>query len=285
MSNKYQLMLHALPILFLIGASRCLALQPMHDKISSKLDVMLCQAAWNADRLARLRRSWLSSVTRTPSIDAHVFMPAGAQEHQDDFKVTALHDWGGTQVDYQTAMSRAIVPCVSHAPAKYYAIMDDDVIVNVPALLAWVSQLSDTADALWGREGCCGIVYGGMLLMPEHTARAIADNIEDMVEHVTREATRRNFDSYKGAPFMVDHFFSLAVQKLGGAIHETSAIHEGLDLPWPASVVAEHHIHDKDFDKFIAGLSRSGSEQISNTSSSRISQVVDHRGVSHDLQL
>jgi len=216
-------------------------------------------------------------------------MPGSLMNHATNsnrLDIKFLDDWKGDVASFQTAMGAAIKPCIAHTSASYYAILDDDVIVHDKHLLAWIRDLNQkthwTQHALWGRRcphECIvsaayrtPVVCGGFMLMPSATAFAIARNFKAMHEytkHAAMEAKRMLKDRtnksecellllnefiYEAAPYNIDHFFSLAVSKLGGKVYTSSETHEGFILPWPAGVVSEHHVNDIDFKQFISGI-------------------------------
>lgn len=222
------------------------------------VDVMLCVPAFSIDRLNKLWNSWLEGAIHTPGIRAEIFMPRGTDTAKvlHSINVTLLDDWHGDKATFQAAMSKAIVPCAKKALSPhYYAVLDDDVRVEPVQLLAWLQQLQRPGHSqqheIWGRKGCCGIVYGGFLLMSGKTVNAIlGEDMNELMDFVTVMSS--GFVCYPGARFMVDHFFSLAVKfRLGGSVHETSRIQEGFTSTWAVAqdgpVVAQHHVKDQDF--------------------------------------
>lgn len=237
----------------------------------SEVDVMLCQSARSLERLQELRNTWLDAANVNPSIDIQVFMPitvnssvtssAGLVAVGSKLNVALLEGWEGTQGSFQESMTRSIIPCMKQQmTAKFYAIMDDDVAVDPQRLVEWVRSLPSKDHVVWGRQGCCGIVYGGMLLMPQKTAAAAAQNLNTMAVHVALEVHRKGFACYRETPFNLDHFFSIVAIKLGGSVVIAPQIQElkvwqkkmgNFSWPFPAGLVAVHHMNSEHFAALI----------------------------------
>eukprot|EP00928_Gymnodinium_smaydae_P020317 TRINITY_DN17855_c0_g1_i1.p1 TRINITY_DN17855_c0_g1~~TRINITY_DN17855_c0_g1_i1.p1 ORF type:complete len:680 (+),score=90.89 TRINITY_DN17855_c0_g1_i1:140-2041(+) len=227
----------------------------------ASVTVMLCQSAQSAERLRLLREAWLDDALRNERFASMVFVPRGAAIGEAGYglDVMELEDWHGDQNTFQAALSRAIVPCAAKASADFYAVLDDDVVLHPSRLLEWAHTLP-AEPAVWGREACCGIVYGGLMLVTESAVKHIVQDFEGIHAYVSTEVIRRNFVVYKPAPYNVDHFFPLAVQRIeGGVVHETDKIRD-LDTStsrsahscvFPSGVVALHHIKSEDFTAFI----------------------------------
>merc|ERR1719335_610445 len=96
-----------------------------------------------------------------------------------------------------------------------------------------------------------------MLLMPQKTAAAAAQQMNTMATQVALEVQRKGFACYTETPFNLDHFFSIVAVKLGGSVITAPQIQElkvwqttrgDLIWPFPAGLVALHHMNGQQFE-------------------------------------
>lgn len=254
--------------------------------VESNIDVMLCQSAHSMERLQELQKTWLDAANTNPSIGVQVFMPITVNTSRTsllgtELNIALLEGWTGTKGSFQESMARAIVPCMKQKPnASFYAIMDDDIVVDPGRLVEWVRSLPVKRHAVWGRQACCGIVFGGMLIMPWKTAAAAVQQMDTMVTHVAVEVKKRRFVCCKDTPFNLDHFFSIMVEKIGGSVVTAPQIQEfqewqrhagEITWPFPARLVALHHMNSERF----ATLSRIRLATRINNTTSNSTQVLN----------
>jgi len=261
------------------GSLRARVQQPI-AKRPPTIDLMICQSARSLEQLQLLRNAWIDEALTVPGIKVRVFVPSAESvrlantDHR--LGVTALSDWHGDVSSFQVGMSNALVPCEHGAPAaRFYAVMDDDMVVKPRELMNWALRQQSQADkesggfGLWGHEGCCTYVYGGMMLMTQRLVQWILSNRDAVTAAVTDEMVHHVNHSlmgiYDGVPYNIDHFFSIAARHAGGlqAVHGTRIVQDRVwdkaELcPWPQGVLVMHHIDEPDFEDFVKRTARGG---------------------------
>merc|ERR1719215_2541568 len=93
--------------------------------------------------------------------------------------------------------------------------------------------------------------------MPQHLAKNVVENMDRLFEEIRINANLRNLGVYKNTiGFNIDHFFSLAVQQLGGTLREVPEIGDmrpELDfnrgMP-PGEVAVLHHVNEKQLSTY-----------------------------------
>mmetsp|Transcript_112762 Transcript_112762/g.318996 ORF Transcript_112762/g.318996 Transcript_112762/m.318996 type:complete len:314 (+) Transcript_112762:46-987(+) len=246
------------------------------DPDSSRLptiNLLICQSARDFKQLRLLREAWIDEALDVAGIQIRVFMPRAFTSLMTGtdprLGVTALQDWYGDVSSFQIAMSNALATCEQHSPAaRFYAVMDDDMVVKPRELMNWALSQQGVADkesggfGVWGHEGCCNLVYGGMMLMTQHMVEWIVGNMDYFrslaTEKMLHHANRSLMGIYDGTSYNIDHFFPIAAVALGGvqAVRGTKIIQDQIWdnatlCPWPQDVLVVHHVRDADFRDFI----------------------------------
>mmetsp|Transcript_68133 Transcript_68133/g.193040 ORF Transcript_68133/g.193040 Transcript_68133/m.193040 type:complete len:329 (+) Transcript_68133:56-1042(+) len=253
------------------GEHRAAPAQPVASRMPT-LNLMVCQSALSLKQLALLRKAWIDEALTVPGIQVRVFVPSTIAKSltftDPQLGVTALSEWHGDVASFQTAMSNALVACEREGPAaRFYAVMDDDMVVKPRALMNWALKQQSVADmetggfGLWGHEGCCDLVYGGMMLMTRHLVEWIVGDMPYFralaVEKMLHHANHSLMGIYNGTPYNIDHFFPVATAMLGGvrAVRGTKIIQDQIWdnaklCPWPQDVLVVHHVGPSDFEDF-----------------------------------
>lgn len=226
--------------------------------------VMLCIPARSAYWLKLLRAAWLDNALRSPQIAAMVFIPENVElgDGGNGLDVMRLGHWIGDKGTFQGAFTGAIQPCMAKVSATWYAMLDDDVIIDPPQVLQLLRTFDPNRLILYGRKSeayCCNhILYGGFMLMGRNTAEKVVANMDAMYDQIAETAKWRRLGVYKGTHgFNIDHFFSIAVQLIHGTLREVEAIadmrpelEQNRGMP-RGSIAVLHHVKEADLIDYV----------------------------------
>jgi len=238
------------------------------NKKGADVDLMICLPVRSASWLALLREAWVDQALATGRIGVAVFVPNNYGEvhsggAEKGLNVIRLTNWLGDVSTFQSAVTGAMRPCSQQSRAKWYAMLDDDVILFPDIVLKVVETLDTSKRVLWGRKGQATwgsrVIYGGVMMMSSATTEAFVENMDDMYETVLDAVKARKCVLYKNTTgFNIDHFFSIGVQLLGGTLKEFIGIvdlkpeHAEYAFVPEAPVFAVHHVSADDFRSYNA---------------------------------